>query len=122
LNRSYRVKERIKSVVLDLVAKRDHVSFAEFDRFLIEAGIAPKGDLELTYDDGNLVLWQRMSQDYVDAIGELIAEKALYVHPATFWTYLADGTLPGLPIAKRIPRGGYKNPHWLPVCFRLVPC
>jgi hypothetical protein len=109
-------------VVLDVVAKRDYVSFAEFDRFLAEAGIEAKGELAATYGEGeNLVLWQAMSQDYVDAVGEWIAAKAIFIHPASLLTYIADGMVNTLPLAKRVPKGGYKKPHWLPVCFRLVP-
>jgi hypothetical protein len=116
------MKNRIRTLILDLLAKRDYLSFAEIDRSLIEGGMPQKGNVSATHGrDPNLVYWCNMSQDYLDAIAELVTEKALFLHSATEWTYFADGVMLDLPLAKRIPANGYKNEHWQPVCLRLVP-
>ena len=67
----------------------------------------------------NVILWVGMSQAFSDAVLQLQREKRIWPWPTGFLTYLIDGGTLQLPIAKRLPKNGYKQEHWLPVCFRI---
>jgi hypothetical protein len=71
--------------------------------------------------DPNVILWTGMSQAFQDAVRALLAAHRLFLHPAHLLTYLTDGGLLRMPLAKRVPKGGYQEPHWVPTCLRTVP-
>jgi hypothetical protein len=60
-----------------------------------------------------------MSQEAIKLIGQLRKEKAFHFHLADPLTYLVDGIMMKLPIAKRAAQ--YATPHWLPVCLKIGP-
>lgn len=64
----------------------------------------------------NTILWADMSEQFLAVMDE--ARPRLDIAPAAWLVYAMDGGLLSLPLAKRIPKGGYKSEHWLPVCFR----
>jgi hypothetical protein len=63
----------------------------------------------------NLVLWQGLSSEAVAAINELKEAKKVFATPASQLTYMVDGTMLKMPIAKNLRE--YVHPHWYPVCF-----
>jgi hypothetical protein len=64
----------------------------------------------------NTILWADMSEQFLDVM--TAARPRLDIAPAAWLVYAIDGGLLRLPIAKRVPKAGYKTEHWLPVCFR----
>jgi hypothetical protein len=80
-----------------------------------------KGSFALTLGHPNNVVWAGMSERFLDACKTVLDEKRVYPHPASFLAYMIDGGGLRLPLAKRPPKGGYRNEHWLPTCLRLVP-
>lgn len=111
----------LADTIVSIVRKYDYVTFAELPRRLSDRGHTnTSGDSSIELP-GNLVLWAGLSVELVEAIRGLLSTKRLFLHPATTSTYMIDGGLLTLPIAKRAMPKGYRNPHWLPVCLRTVP-
>jgi hypothetical protein len=98
------------------------VSFVELEHWLAERGMTVQGDLQLEPLD-NVILWAGVSQEFCDFLDALRATGRLDMRSMgameAFLVYSADGKLLRLPFAKRIPKKGYKEPHWAPVY--LVP-
>jgi hypothetical protein len=113
---------RLKQFLLAETARLDWTSFAELERRGQEAGFPMTGNTSLCMGHVNTVLWTNMSEEYFAAVQGLLEEKAVHLWPASAFTYLIDGCIPGIPEAKRPPRGdGYATPKWLPCCLRTVP-
>lgn len=107
----------IDQEVLDLIETSDWVTFAELkNRFGGHFG----GNLCLELP-GNVVLWPGIKPEFCDVLDRLIKAKKIHYVPASYLTYFHDGAVPRMPIAKRPPKGGYKKPHWIPVCLRPGP-
>jgi hypothetical protein len=106
----------VKEQIFELIQRRDHVTFAE------RAQAIPgfRGDYMMEILP-NVVLWAGLSAEAIDAIDELRVGKRIAVEPASVLTYLADGAALKFPVAKSLPKEGFKKPRWLPVCFRVSP-
>lgn len=79
-----------------------------------------KGDKLVTFDrlkEYNIYLWKGASDEFVNALNNLIKKKKIRVIPTHWLTYVIDGAVWKLPIAKRLVR--YKKPRWLPVVFDI---
>ncbi len=112
----------IRELILAYIAGRDLVSFAELQEHVESAGFDASGDVSLVLPgDPNLVVWVGLSEGVFTAVESLLKAKTVFLYPCSWLTYLTDGKLLTLPTAKRPPRGGYKNPHWVPAVLRLVP-
>lgn len=105
----------LAAAILDLVTHRDFVSFAEIQRHLGEFSL--KGHIALEIHP-NVVLWTGMSEQFFDALELLRCSRLIHLEPAPLLVYLIGGAVLTLPSAKRIPKGGYKDLHWLPVVLR----
>lgn len=104
--------------ILDLIRIRDYVTFVEIMKAL---GNQAKGDQVMaSVHQPNVILWANMAPEVIHAIQSLVDRRLISYAPAQVSTYLIDGCILQLPLARRIPEGGYKTPHWLPVCFRPV--
>jgi hypothetical protein len=99
--------------ILDLIAMRNDSTFAEIINVI---GEEAKGDLTWEISP-NTVLWTGMSRTLSDAFK--IMHDKIVPHPTDFLVYLYDGAALQLPLAKTVPKTGYKKPHWLPVAFRF---
>jgi hypothetical protein len=109
----------IDAAIVELVRERDYVSMVEIERFLKDK-MPVKGDVAIVAPNfENIFLWGGVSEEFVDVVMRLMNEKQIYAHPADWMSYLIDGGMLQLPIAKRAHQ--YKKPHWLPVCFRVTP-
>lgn len=91
------------------------ISFVELRRAFPEFS----GDKDFGLIKQNIVFWSGISEEFVEALQGLIKEKRITVMPTTTLVYVMDGSLLGLPIAKR-PKHKYKSSRWLPVVFNLV--
>lgn len=110
------VSDRLAADCLSYIEANDYVSFAELERWLADRGEDVQGDYGVELH-GNVFIWAGVSKRFCDIV------EALHQHVdlepcSSLLVYLTDGKLLQLPIAKRPPRSGYKDPHWLPVTLR----
>jgi hypothetical protein len=79
-------------------------------------GEEAKGSYCMEYPP-NCIWWVGMSEKMIDAIELCQKRKSIEPGYAHYLVYLIDGGMLKFPIAKRLPKGGYKKPHWVPVVF-----
>ena len=107
------MKEQIKKFIYE----NDNVSFPQLMRAIPNSS----GDRVSCHDNENLILWEGLSQPFVDAFEELLAEGSIEIKPVTLNTiamihsFTRDGLL-DYPVAKRIHK--YARPHWLPAIIQ----
>jgi hypothetical protein len=107
--------------VVTLIYDRDHVTFAEIERRL-EGLLELQGHTMLECPSAsNIILWAGMSEPFAAVMQEVQASGLVTMTGTSLLVYLIDGKVWQLPIAKRLPKGGYRKPHWAPVCFRPTP-
>ena len=110
----------IEGAIVSYVEENDWVTFPELCRQL-EQFLETRGTHAVAMREPTLILWLGMSERLADAFDTVLRAGRVYPHSASLLTYLVDGGILHLPLAKRIPRNGYKTEHWLPVCLRTVP-
>ncbi len=98
--------------ILDMVKRLGGVSFAELERI---DGF--RGEHALVIEPWNVLLWDGLSTEAIDAITQLREQKQIVPNPCSVLVYMVDGKVPSLPVAKRRVR--YKKLHWLPTTFSL---
>lgn len=106
--------------ILSYVAAHDHVTFAELVGAL-DGPMPARGECELSLDTaehGRLVLWAGVSEPFGAAVEELRWSGELLAVPTSAMTYMMEGATLDLPVARVPPRGGYREPHWVPVVLR----
>lgn len=108
---------RLADAIEAYVRQYDWVTFVELGRRL-DPYFDLKGSWALEVAP-NVILWLGMSQQFVDAVEELRHAKRVWAWPSSFLTYMIDGGGLKLPLAKRIPKTGYKKERWLPVTLRV---
>jgi len=62
----------------------------------------------------NVVLWDGLQKNLVDAICQLLADGLIEIRSTSLLVYLVDGVRLRLPVAKS-GKLNYAKPHWLPV-------
>jgi hypothetical protein len=109
------LKERILSLV------REYGGSATFAELTQGLGQDVSGELTMeitTEDRGALVVWAGVSEPFARAVGQLTDPGGpLKYEPVPLLVYAYDGAVLRMPVAKRVPLGGYKEPHWLPVAL-----
>jgi hypothetical protein len=101
--------------IYELVSNRRTVTFAEMENHIEGFG---GGDKMLVINGdtcSNIVLWLGLTDAAIDALEELRVTKRIHPIPASILTYMYDGRVPSLPLAKG--KYHYKKPHWAPVVF-----
>lgn len=113
---------KFEEAVVEYVRAYDYVTFAELCR-KFEPFMETRGGFSIQSDMvPNLFFWYGLSDDFSEIMLCLLHEKRLYYHPAQWLTYLADGAVLTIPLVQRKPgKQGFKKPHWLPVCLRVIP-
>ncbi len=106
--------ETLKTAILELVTKRDHVSFGEL---INEFGSGGQAIYDPSYE--NIILGVGINDETANALLELMHEKKVFLHPAHPMVYMCDGGMPSMPWVKSMRH--YKKPHWLPTVIRTVP-
>lgn len=115
-------KETFKTALVADIKRRDWYTFKNVVDFAEEHGIPTRGEFAIGQLHLNVLYWVNLSDELSEIVEDLIKEKQLFYHPADYLTYLIDGCALQMPIMKRMPpKGGYKTPHWLPLCLRGVP-
>jgi hypothetical protein len=116
--------EQLQALVdpaLHWLRARPGATFVELGRWLATQGVETRGTWALE-PLPNVILWAGMSEDYLDFF-ELIRRRLDFrpLDPMTaLLVYSCDGGMLSLPIAKRVPKSGYKEPHWVPVTFDVI--
>lgn len=106
---------------IDYIDRTGHVSFPELQRFAETAlGMDARGDYCLEIAP-NLILWTGVSDAFVDLVHGIQATRKVDLNSTSLLVYAADGGILNLPLAKRPPKRGYKDPHWAPVVFHMKP-
>ena len=105
--------EEMSERIVECVANRSAASFPEI---IGEIGPEAEGDFQWTIAP-NTILWIGLSDTFVKAF-QLVKDR-VRPHPADPLVYLHDGAALDLPIAKTVPKDGYKSERWLPVVFNL---
>jgi hypothetical protein len=106
----------MRTAILDYVKAHPGTTFVELEQVLGESMRGPRA-LFAGPAEHNIVLWDGVSQEFIDTILALRESGELVVRPTHYLTYVVDGNLLQLPLAKRAK---YKAPHWLPVAFALA--
>jgi hypothetical protein len=111
--------EEMKEDILRYIEHYDWVTIAEMiRRYEDQAEGENQWEAE---SDKNIVFYTGLSEKLINALRELLREKKAHLHPASWLAYMLDGGALTLPLAQKPPRGGYRKPHWMPVCFRPGP-
>jgi len=110
--------------IYELVRTRRHVSFVELQRVI--PGFKQKGaDGNTTAfilpDIPQIVIWVDLSKEAIDALGELMGSKKVFLNPCSLMVYMVDGAMLNLPIPKRKPRKGSKKDYWVPCVLDTQP-
>jgi hypothetical protein len=112
-----------------MITAEDVAEFVEYWRYVTMAEISDwagdegKGDATMWWTNANnslknCVLWANVSRELAAVLQQVQQEKLIHPHEGQELTYLLDGKRLDLPIAKKPPKNGYKEPHWLPVVFQ----
>lgn len=103
----------MKEKILNYIKEYDHVSFIE----LCDEIEGFSGDL-VFYNLGleNLIFWDKMSQEAVNIMSELLSNQQIHISLAEDLIYLGSGGyFPSLPVATVVKK--HSTIHWLPVTF-----
>jgi hypothetical protein len=76
-----------------------------------------KGGCAYGMSDRNIIYWNGLSEQCISTLAELINSRTVRITSTMPLTYMIDGVVPNLPVAKS--NRVYKNPHWAPVTFGL---
>lgn len=108
--------DQMKAAILTYVGQHPHSTLVELEDNI--QGF--KGnDASWCSSDPNIILWHALSNVGVQAISGLFRDRQIVSEPCPLFIYIVDGRWPSLPIAKRRPKKGFKNPHWLPLALAL---
>lgn len=111
---------QIRAAIIEHVRQFDRVTFAR-----LQSDFAPycetTGEFGLALQsDPRVVVWSRLSREWVDLLSDLIAGKRMYLNPAPADAY--EGTArPKLPVIEALPQKKQDTPAWLPLQLRLIP-
>jgi hypothetical protein len=112
-------KNEAVAALICLVKSRQYVSFTEIGKMLNDHIVETNGD-RIIECGSNVVLWNRMSAEYVDIVLTAVRDGKIFGHPCSVLSYVVDGGyVPNYPLAKRA--ASYAKPHWCPVCFCDFP-
>lgn len=98
-----------RGAVIEFVCTSGPVTFSELQDFL-----APYMEVEGSYEISlkNVVFWAGMSDEFIEVLNDLWGCPELELVPVSPLVYMCGGKAVNLPIAKNIPKKGYKSPHW----------
>jgi hypothetical protein len=112
---------RLEDAILAYVGRVKHATLAELQDALGRY-FEVRGDWEWEgFPNG--FIWAGMSEEFVQAVRQLVHQGRLELEGASLMCYLMDGRMLALPLGKRAPRDktrGYAKPRWLPTAVRLA--
>ena len=104
--------DEMSKKILEYIGRNGDASFANLMEMF---GDDAKGEHALEILP-NVFMWANMSHTLIDAIAAV--RHLLEVKVTSVLVYFADGHSLTLPIATRIPNGGFRKPHWVPVVLK----
>ena len=120
LSERLRDEGKIEDAIIELVRERDWVSFAEVDYFFgKEPGRKCSFGITGTAEP-NAIFWIT-TEEIGKPLVNLLREKRVHLHPTSLMTYVIDGCALKMPIARRVPKNGFKTERGVVTCLRLVP-
>lgn len=111
---------QLGAAIIEHVREQDHV---HWDQLLSDLG--DYFDLSGSYgmvlkSDTRVVIWNRVSREFVDTVSDFLSGKRLYLHETSVENYAAAFRL-NLPAIETLPAERVDRPVWLPTCLRLLP-
>ncbi|MGE4003445.1 MAG: AAA family ATPase [Planctomycetaceae bacterium] len=111
---------QIRAAVIEHVRQHNRVTFDK-----LQADFAPycetAGEFGLVLrSDPRILVWPRLSSEWVDLLTDLLASKRLYLNPAAADAY-DPVARPKIPALDSLPEEKQKTPAWLPFHLRLIP-
>lgn len=105
--------------VIQRIKEYQNVSVVEIRGVLDELGIPTNGQVALEFAL-NCFIWFGMSEEMAEILQALLRDEEVDIKQTCLLVYFCDGSVPNVPMAKRIPKAGYKKPRWIPVVFNPV--
>jgi hypothetical protein len=118
--------EQAKDAILDVVRRKNHVSFVELEDELESKNLVSKKEDSHWRDEilcpppfTNVVMWSTSNELLSEAMISLLNEKPkrLFMKLAHIIIYGADGGFLNLPILKAGARKNPKEKSWIPLVF-----
>ena len=104
------MKEKIMRSMDEL---EDYVSFADL-KARVEGFQGPLAIVHHEFE--NIVIWAGVSWEFHDAMNELMETQEVFLESTTPLTYIIDGLVPSLPVAKSLRN--YNRERWFPMVIR----
>jgi len=111
INRNYVRPDITPETIIEYFSIRGGVSFVELQNYF--EGV--KGDFDWGNPKLNIWFWFGMSEQSIRVLQSALDTDVLKMTPTSPFVYLADGSIPRVPIAKRVQK--YKTERWVPVVF-----
>ena len=111
INRNYVRPDITPETIIEYFSIRGGVSFVELQNYF--EGV--KGDFDWGNAKLNIWFWFGMSEQSIRVLQSALDTDVLKMTPTSLFVYLADGSIPRVPIAKRVQK--YKTERWVPVVF-----
>ena len=112
--------EAARAAILALVTRSRGTSFVDVEHELDRLGYPYVGDYDVALP-GNVVIWAGWTQDAAELVNDLLRARRVHLNATSPLTYVIDGKLLNLPIAKRPPARGYKTARWAPCTLEAGP-
>ena len=106
--------ETLRAAILDCISRNRGTSFVELEWEFGRLGYAYEGQNCILAGPENVLIWVGWSEEAAEALLDLLRAGKAYLNPTSALTYMVDGKMLNYPIPKRLPRKGYKHPHWMP--------
>ncbi|MGI6694607.1 MAG: hypothetical protein ACOX46_12630 [Limnochordia bacterium] len=90
------------------------ISFVEAERVFEESGRSIVGDYAYTIEGQNLLMWDNLSAEFVDALRVAINKGVIMPVMVPVSDYIAVGCVLQLPIAKNLDGSPFETEHWVP--------
>jgi hypothetical protein len=108
----------LKEQILEFVTQHSHATLPQIVRRFEGA----RGELWFeSRNFENVVFWKGLSQEAIDALSELLEEKAIFMHPSSQREYLAGDDWAMLLLPQAMSGRSYASPHWRPVSLCSFP-
>jgi hypothetical protein len=107
-----------EKVIAFVREKHGGVTFVQLER-LLEPHIEIEGHQALMPDGEypNIIMWGGVSEAFQQVMEAALASGKIVYHPTASLTYMVDGKVPSLPLARSLRQ--YAEPHWIPLAFYL---
>ena len=108
------IKEEWQEVV-NYIKRSKGATFAELE---MRFGWLGGGDRVLEIPDLNLLLWAGVSDEGIEFYRDRRVRDQVEAKSCDWLCYAYDGRVLDMPIAKRVPQGGYKKQRWAPTALQ----